>query len=159
MVGFWAGPRANLNFRGMPGRGKGSSESNSFDGLQNDIYPLAVWAPECTFVIRKLLKHVLCRVDSLVLADAYPESVKVGGSESGYDTLNAVMAIGRSSEPPRYDVELVSERVVDDDQPLGCVGSLAKDLLDGGAGHVHEGFYDKERLRRDKLSGLERART
>ena len=91
-------------------------------------------------MIRQLLEHVFGRIDTFVFAYAYPESVEVGGSEGGYDTLHAVMAISRPSEPPRHDIKLVTERIVDDNQTLGGVEGLAKDLLDRGARHVHEGF-------------------
>ena len=69
--------------------------------------------------------------------------MEVGGSEGGYDAFHAVMAIGRPSEPPRHDVEFVTKRIVDDQQTLGGVGSLVEDASDGGARHVHEGFYDR----------------
>ena len=91
-------------------------------------------------MVRKLLEYVFGRVNTFVLADAYPESVEVWGSKGGDDTLHAVMAIGRPSKPPSHDVELVTERIMNDDKILGCVESLTEDLLDRGARHVHERF-------------------
>lgn len=89
------------------------------------------------------MEHIFGRIDPFVPANAYPESVEVGGSERGYDTLDAIVTIGGSSESPSNDVELVVKRIVDDNQTPGSVRSLAKHLLDGGAGHVHQGFYGR----------------
>jgi len=112
-------------------RRRGSPKSDSFDILQDHIQALTVWTPERPFVTRKPLEHVLGRIDTFVLADAYPESVEVGGSEGRYYALHAVMTISGPSELPRHNVELVAKRIVDDNQTLGGVVSLAKDLLDG----------------------------
>jgi len=94
-------------------------------------------------MIRKLLKHVLGRVDTFVPANAYPKSMEVGGSERGYDTFDAIMTVSRPSESPGHDVKFVTKRIVDDNQTLGIVGSLPENLLDGGTRNVHEGFYDR----------------
>jgi len=94
-------------------------------------------------MIRKLLKHVLGRVDAFVFANAYPESVEVGGSEGRYDTLDAIVTISRPSKSLGHDVELVAKRIVDDNQTLGVVGSLLENLSDGGTRNVHEGFFGR----------------
>jgi len=86
------------------------------------------------------LEHVFGPIDTFVFAYVYPESVEVGGSEGGGDTLHAVMAISRSSEPLGHDVNLVTKRIVDANQTLGGMEDLVEDLLDRGARHIHEGF-------------------
>ena len=91
-------------------------------------------------MVGELLEYILCRVNPFVPANADPKPVEVRRSERGYDALDAVVAVGRSSEPPRNHLEFVAERIVDENQTSWSVGSLAKDLLDGGARDVHEGF-------------------
>jgi len=124
-------------------RRKGSPESDPLDILQDQIQTLTVCAPEYPLAIRKHLKHVLGRINAIVPANAYFQPVEAGGSEGRYDALHTIMSISRPSKLAGHDVRLVIERVVDDDQTLWCMGSLAEDILYGGTRHVHEGFCDR----------------
>ena len=121
-------------------RRKGLPEGNSFDELQDQIQSLTACALESPFTTRKFLKYVLGCVYTLIFSDAYPQPMEVGGSKSGYDALHTIMAVGGPSNLLGHNAGPVKERVVDDDQILGSVRSVAENVSHRRTGHVREGF-------------------
>ena len=124
-------------------RRKGSLKGNSFDVLQDEIQSLTICTPKFPFVIREPLKYVLGCVDALIFPNPYPQPVEVGGSKGRYNALHTIVTVSRPSVFLGHSVGLVKERVADDHQTLGRVGSLAEDLLYRRTRHVHQGFCDK----------------
>ena len=94
-------------------------------------------------MIRKFLKDVFSSINAFISPNPDSEPVKIRGSEGRYDTLYAIMTISGPSESPRHNFDLVTERIMDENQTLGTVGSLAENFFDGGTRHVHQGFYDR----------------